>query len=215
LFLDAQSQQKSHVKWTSLCIELDAKPLKLFNPQSQPKMPSGTLTESELASNKAMATLKVHDGPTCVDVGGSTGGLEVHWSGGQSRNGGLQGARSGDQAVQLKGYPLGMILEACPDIVGYAKGGISSCHDFMTAADLVRKILGISPSAWEEAQLAMGREAAAIVATAMLQKAETINSAGGFLRNLTEKARGGRISVGPMLMALIRSKHAAGNKRRA
>jgi replication initiation protein RepC len=116
----------------------------------------------------------------------------------------------------LKGYPLGLILDACPDIVGYAKGGISSWRDLMTAADLARKILGISPSAWEEAQLALGREAAAVVAAAaMLQKAGTINSAGGYLRNLTEKARAGQFSLGPMLMALIRSKHAAGNKRRA
>src|SRR5215831_16720634 len=43
LTLDAQSQQESHVKWTSLCIEPNAKSLKLFNPQSQAKMPSDTL----------------------------------------------------------------------------------------------------------------------------------------------------------------------------
>jgi hypothetical protein len=43
LTLDAQSQQESHVKWTSLCIEPNAKSLKLFNPQSQPKMPSDTV----------------------------------------------------------------------------------------------------------------------------------------------------------------------------
>jgi hypothetical protein len=42
LTLDAQSQQESHVKWASLCIEPNAKSLKLFNPQSQPKMPSDT-----------------------------------------------------------------------------------------------------------------------------------------------------------------------------
>jgi hypothetical protein len=42
LTLDAQSQQESHVKWTSLCIEPNAKSLKLFNPQTQPKMPSDT-----------------------------------------------------------------------------------------------------------------------------------------------------------------------------
>src|ERR1700730_10122584 len=42
LTLDAQSQHESHVKWTSLCIEPNAKSLKLFNPQSQPKMPSDT-----------------------------------------------------------------------------------------------------------------------------------------------------------------------------
>ena len=40
--LGAQSQQKSDVKWISLCVEPNAKPLKLFNPQSQPKMPCDT-----------------------------------------------------------------------------------------------------------------------------------------------------------------------------
>jgi replication initiation protein RepC len=91
--------------------------------------------------------------------------------------------------------------------VGGHVSSVSSWCDFLTAADLVRKILSISPSAWEEAQLAMGREAAAVAAAAMLQKAETINSAGGYLRNLTEKARAGQFSIGPMLMALIRTRH--------
>jgi hypothetical protein len=39
LTLDAQSQQESHVKWTSLRIEPDAKSLKLFNPQFSPRYP--------------------------------------------------------------------------------------------------------------------------------------------------------------------------------
>jgi hypothetical protein len=40
LRLDAHSQQKSQVKWTSPCVKPNAKPLKLFYPQSHPKMPS-------------------------------------------------------------------------------------------------------------------------------------------------------------------------------
>jgi ArsR family transcriptional regulator len=51
LTLDAQSQQESHVKWTSLCIEPNAKPLKLFNPQSQPKMPSDTRSGTRYFEN--------------------------------------------------------------------------------------------------------------------------------------------------------------------
>ena len=64
-------------------------------------------------------------------------------------------------------------------------------------------MLGISPSAWSEAQDAMGEAYAAIVVAAILQRGEAINSAGGYLRDLTEKAREGRFSPGPMLMALI------------
>src|SRR5216684_540220 len=57
LTLDAQSQQESHVKWTSLCIEPNAKSLKLFNPQSQPKMPSDTGVSQGSTSASGSATI--------------------------------------------------------------------------------------------------------------------------------------------------------------
>ena len=49
-----------------------------------------------------------------------------------------------------------MVLEACPDIVDYAKGGIANWRDFVGVAAVVRLMLGISPSAWEAAQSVMG-----------------------------------------------------------
>jgi len=55
LTLDAQSQQESHVKWTSLCIEPNAKSLKLFNPQSQPKMPSDTVLISRISARNSIS----------------------------------------------------------------------------------------------------------------------------------------------------------------
>jgi hypothetical protein len=57
-----------------------------------------------------------------------------------------------------------------------AFAGIAATAQSSTA---MNASLGISQSAWEEAQLAMGREAAAVVTAAMLQKAGTINSAVG------------------------------------
>jgi replication initiation protein RepC len=100
-------------------------------------------------------------------------------------------------------YPLGMILDACPDIVDYAKGGISNWRDFMATAAVVRPMLGVSPSAWEQARAAMGEVQAAIAVAAILQKGAAINSAGGYLRELTRKAEAAEFSIGPMLMALI------------
>jgi len=50
------------------------------------------------------------------------------------------------------------------------------------------------PSAWEEAIEAFGPEDAAVVLAAILQRSSLINSAGGYLRNLTEKARAGAFS---------------------
>jgi replication initiation protein RepC len=107
-----------------------------------------------------------------------------------------------------QGFPLGMVLEACPDIVDYAKGGISNWRDLQSTAAVVRSMLRISPSAWEAAQSVMGELPAAIVVAAILQRGAAITSAGGYLRELTRKAEAGQFSLGPMLMALI-----AGRKR--
>ncbi len=105
-------------------------------------------------------------------------------------------------------YPLGMVLDACPDLAEYAKTGISNWRDFLATVAVVRPMLGISPSAWEEAQAVMGEVQAAVVVAAILQRGAAIASAGGYIRGLTEKARAGQFSPGPMLMALI------GNRKR-
>ena len=65
-----------------------------------------------------------------------------------------------------------------------AKGGISHWRDFVATAAMVRSMLGISPSAWEEARETMGEIPAAIVVAAILQRGAAINSAGGYLRGL-------------------------------
>ncbi|MBR1040751.1 replication initiation protein RepC [Bradyrhizobium viridifuturi] len=110
-------------------------------------------------------------------------------------------------------YPLGMVLSACPDIADYAKGGISNWRDFLATAAVVRSMLGISPSAWEEAQTVMGETHAAIVIGCILQRGAAIRSAGGYLRGLTRKAEAGEFSLGPILMAQINSR--LHEKRRA
>lgn len=48
----------------------------------------------------------------------------------------------------------------------------------------------------------MGQETPAIVIAC---RAQHINSAGGYLRVLTDKARAGESSVGPMLMAALKA----------
>ncbi|CCV09569.1 putative replication protein C [Mesorhizobium metallidurans STM 2683] len=104
-----------------------------------------------------------------------------------------------------KGYPIGLVLKACPEIADYAVDGIGSWRDLMITAAQVRGYLGVSPSAYEEACHVMGQEVAAIVIACILQRAQHINSAGGYLRVLTEKARAGQFSVGPMLMAALKA----------
>ena len=104
-------------------------------------------------------------------------------------------------------FPLGMVLDACPDIIHYARNGISSWRDFLATAALVRPILGISPDAWKQACDAMGETNASVLIAAILQRAEAIKSPGGYLRALTDKARTGQFSLGPVLMALLRGRN--------
>lgn len=112
------------------------------------------------------------------------------------------------QRTPEKTYPLAMVLQACPDIADYAGGGIGNWRDLVATVAVVRPMLGISPSAWEDACTVMGELEAAIVLAAILQRGESISSAGGYLRSLTGRARSGEFSLGPVLMALLRKRKA-------
>jgi replication initiation protein RepC len=125
-------------------------------------------------------------------------------------------------------YPLGMVMEACPDVRDYApQGVVKSWNDFLTATATIRPMIGISLDAWTEVQDVLGRIDAHIVVATILQRSEfsseaenlpgdgnnpsrivvngspAIRSAGGYLRALTDKARAGEFALGPVLMALI------------
>lgn len=103
----------------------------------------------------------------------------------------------------LPSLPFYLIVKACPDLEPYAKGPLESWHQLIGAAAFVRGMMGISASAWDEAQHVMGPETAAIVVAAMLQRIATISNPGGYLRALSAKAAIGEFSVGPMIMALL------------
>jgi replication initiation protein RepC len=116
------------------------------------------------------------------------------------------GDREGGPAAGIRPFPLGMVLRACPQIADYGPaGGIGSWRDLMAAAVVVRSMLGVSPSAYEEACEVMGPENAATVIACILEKGGHINSAGGYLRDLTRRAEKGEFSLGPVLMALLRA----------
>ncbi len=113
----------------------------------------------------------------------------------------------------LKSFPLGLVLQACPDISDYGPGGqIGSWRDLMTAAVVVRSMLGVSPSAYEAACAGMGPENAATVMACILERGGHINSAGGYLRDLTRRAESGEFAIGPMLMSLVRANSPVGRR---
>ncbi|WP_267427765.1 plasmid replication protein RepC [Methylobacterium sp. GC_Met_2] len=103
-------------------------------------------------------------------------------------------------------YPLGFVLDACPDIQAYARGEIRTWNELISVADLARAAMGISPHAWREARTEMGEDVAAITVAAILQRVERISSPGGYLRSLVERKKAGRYSLGPVLQALNRAK---------
>ncbi|RWG04115.1 plasmid replication protein RepC [Mesorhizobium sp.] len=111
------------------------------------------------------------------------------------------------RSLPQRDVPLGMVLSACPDIANYTKGTqIRTWRDFAAAADRARPTLGVSPGAWQEAVEVMGSQNASITLAAILQRAEHIRSCGGYLRDLTEKARSQKFSVWPMVTALLNAR---------
>lgn len=141
---------------------------------------------------------------------------------------GVETVASTASEPEVKTYPLGLVMEACPDVREYAPGGqVKTWSEFLAAAGVVRPMIGISPDAWREAQDVLGKVEAHVVVATILQRSihssesETvpgpvpgstvvvvngspaIQSAGGYLRALTDKARAGEFALGPVLMALI------------
>ena len=109
---------------------------------------------------------------------------------------------------KLPNVPLSLVLAACPEVQSYAQGPIRHWHDLVRAAHLLRPMMGISPSAWDEAMRALGPEEASVVLAAMLERFGAISSPGDYLRHLSAKAQAGGFSCGPMVMALLRRERA-------
>lgn len=111
------------------------------------------------------------------------------------------------RSLPKRDLPLNIVLDACPNLLEIIQSGeIRHWRDLLAAAELGRTMLGISRSAWQDAQGVMGEVQAAIALAAIYQRSDHINSAGGYLRSLTDKAREGKFSTWPMIMALLRAK---------
>ncbi|WP_113168285.1 MULTISPECIES: plasmid replication protein RepC [unclassified Rhizobium] len=114
--------------------------------------------------------------------------------------------RAEGQHEPTRTFPLSMVLRACPEIRSYGPGGaVSTWRELMEAAVLVRSMLGVTPGAYRNACEIMGPENAAATMACILQRAGHINSAGGYLRDLTARAQRQEFSLGPVLMALLRA----------
>jgi len=112
------------------------------------------------------------------------------------------------RSLPKRDLPLGIVLDACPDIGEITQDQtIRHWRDLLAAAETIRPMLGVSPSAWAaEACAILGEQQAAITLAAIYQRADQISSPGGYLRSLTDRAKDGKFSTWPMIMALLRAK---------
>ena len=99
--------------------------------------------------------------------------------------------------------PLPLVLRALPEAMAYAQSPVERFSDLARLGAFLRGMIGISPSAWQDAVDAMGAEVAGITVCCLVERIEEIRSPGGYLRHLTQEARVGRYSVVRLVMALI------------
>lgn len=126
--------------------------------------------------------------------------------GSEKERGAIAEKKNDPRGETMRVFPLALVLKACPEIVAYGpKGTIDNWREMMSAAVVVRSILNVSSSAYQDACEVMGPENAAATIACILERAGHINSAGGYLRDLTIKAARGEFSLGPVLMALLRA----------
>ncbi|MEQ5872526.1 replication initiation protein [Sagittula sp. NFXS13] len=120
---------------------------------------------------------------------------DSYWSEGKDRS-------QIDEKDHTPALPLRMILACCPEIQSFSQDPIRHWHELVNISEMLRPMIGISSSAWEEARAAMGPEQTAVVLAAMFERLSTIRSPGGYLRHLARKSSDGRFSCAAMIMAL-------------
>jgi replication initiation protein RepC len=87
------------------------------------------------------------------------------------------------------------VLRVSPSLRPFIINPKPSWSDIVRAADWIRTDLGISRHAWIEACTTMGRTAAAAAIAVIAAKSEEIDSAGGYLRGMTQRAREGTLHL--------------------
>ena len=117
----------------------------------------------------------------------------------------VTGSNPEPQEPETTRLPLGLVRKACPELALYAGGEIVSWPQLVTAARRVSPMMGVTPSAWAEAENAMGPPAAAVTLACMLERMDRIRSPGAYLRSLSRKAAEGAFSPGPMVMSLLKA----------
>ncbi|MFD1488663.1 replication initiation protein RepC [Ancylobacter vacuolatus] len=88
-------------------------------------------------------------------------------------------------------------------------GQIRHLREFIATTQLVGRMLGICPSAWNDARRVLGEQYAAITLAAIYERSDKISNANGYLRSLTPATAptraGGAEGVGTRGVPTVRS----------
>lgn len=162
------------------------------------------LSEQEMSGYDNENERHIHNSNTehPLEINGYDPNTVAATSAGSERSGSAMSEKRRHSGPKAEKITLTSLLAACPSLKDYAPDGLTTWKDARAVAELLRSMLGISPSAWQEALEILGETAAIAVIAAVLERAEDIRSPGGYLRDLTRKAREGRFSIHPMLKAL-------------
>lgn len=106
--------------------------------------------------------------------------------------------------------PFPLVLRALPEALAYASEEVRSPNDLVRLGQTLRGMIGISPSAWDDAVAVMGPHVAGLTVCCLTERIHEIRSPGGYLRSLTREAQEGRFSITRLLMALIHRPSKAG-----
>jgi replication initiation protein RepC len=110
----------------------------------------------------------------------------------------------------VKTVTLPLVLKACPQISDYGPlCRITSWKDLEVASHVIATMLGINATALNEAKTVFGPHQTAIIIACILERTESIRSAGAYMTNLTRRAMQSPFSLEPMLMALLRARTSA------
>lgn len=165
----------------------------------EPKTPelSGSDSENERhyqSSNKNLYESEQHESP------------HVDKSQKQSQSAGTVtnvSAHAKKEVTEPNLLPLSVILSACSELSPYHDGPITNWTQLVETAMRLRSMMGISAIVWQDAVGSMGAQAASVAVACILQRFDAIRNPSGYLRALSDKAKAGKFSTSPMVMALL------------
>ncbi|WP_298258128.1 plasmid replication protein RepC [uncultured Litoreibacter sp.] len=97
---------------------------------------------------------------------------------------------------------LGMVLETCTSFQSYFPEKIRNWSDLALISERLSLMLGIDPPVFHEACATYGVKRASVIIVFMLEKVDSIQNPGGYLRRITQRARNGGVDVHSMLCSL-------------